>query len=132
MIVLLIVFMFDCHKSVTGPDRTPRPLNVTVKYIRIEPYITQPIEAMILSWDYGQFEGGACVMSKIAEGVFTASALIKTEMSISMTVMDNFKEGFVRKRIFINDQELIFQGSEYGNVAFIYHNDGTIEITYPR
>jgi len=72
-------------------------------------------------------------MPKESENIYVAaSVLIKTETAITMKVIDVWKTDYARKRLFINEIELIFEGSEYGEVGFILHNDESIEIIYPK
>jgi len=134
-VILMMAVFFTACAQVTGPDDPqdlPKDINVSVKYVRIEPYYPQQWETVALNWTYGDMVRAAD-MAKESENIYVAgSAAIKTKTEIKMKVMDVWKPGYVCKRLFVNGTELIFNGSEYGEVVFILHNDGTIEITSPK
>ena len=128
-ILVIAVFSMTCVGAV-GPDITPKEKTVSVKYIRVQPYDTQSSERVTLNWEYPNY-AGAQGMTKQAEDTFTAGALIRTETRITMKIIDWWKPNYVCKRIFIENQELIFPGTEFGWVQFIYHNDGKIKVINP-
>jgi len=117
------------------PDTTPKSISVGVKYIRIEPWYPESAEQVFLNWKHSSTQGSA-EMLKIAENThFVDGISIKTETRITMGAEDWRKHGKVRKRFFIcfkdKEIELIFNGSEYGEVVFVLHNNDTIEIVSP-
>jgi len=74
-------------------------------------------------------------MTRISEDNFSCGAQIRTMLIIYMFVEDWRKYhdfGNVRKRLFIDGHELLFEGLVSGAVEFIYHNDGSIEVTSPK
>jgi hypothetical protein len=120
-------------KSAAGPDgvdNTPKDKSVSVQYIRIQPYDSSyGGDIVILRWNYANYTGAAG-MTKVAENNFSCGAQIKTETKTSITAEDMWKlNPWVRRRLFIDGHELIFTGPDEGNIEFIYHNDGSIEIT---
>jgi len=138
-IIAMTAMFFSCG-LITGPsdpddpndpDTTPKNISVEVKYIRIEPWYLESPEVVSLNWKYSNTQGAA-VMPKISENTHAVGNIpIKTETRITMRALDARKRGGVRKRFFINGVELIFNGSEYGDVVFVLHNNGKIEIISP-
>jgi len=137
-VILMMAVFFTACATTTGPDDPkdiPKDVNVDVKYIRIEPWYLESPEVVSLNWAYSDTQGAAD-MPKIAENTHLMSSLrIKTKTRITMGAEDWRKHGKVRKRFFISfegrETELVFNGSEYGEVVFILYNDGTIEIVSP-
>ena len=131
--VVAIMFSTTCAQvGPTDPDITPKEKQISVQYIRQPPIGYQWPDVVILRWSYTNYQG-AVGMTRTSEDNFSCGALIKTETKISMVVDDVRKEDpYVRKRLFVDGRELIFDGSVEGSVEFIYHNDGKIEITSPK
>ncbi|TFH50484.1 MAG: hypothetical protein E4H01_02265 [Lysobacterales bacterium] len=131
--ILSMAVMFEACAGAAGPSEvTPKSISVQVRYERVLPVSNpQASDIVTLDWVFGSFEGGNADMPKVAEDNYTTSASIKTETVITMQISDFKKAGFVRKRIFINNIELIFNSSEYGQVKFKVHNDGSIEVISP-
>ncbi|MDP3052331.1 MAG: hypothetical protein Q8N42_02370 [bacterium] len=131
--ILTMAVMFSgCGTGAIGPDIIPKDKWVSVKYVRVQPSDPQSPDRATLNWDLGSTGAGMAGMTKEAEDTFVASAQIKTETKVNMKVLDVRKPDYVCKRLFIDGHELIFGGSEFGSVQFIYRNDGTIEITSPK
>jgi len=136
--IFAMAVIFTACATTTGPDDPkdiPKDVSVDVRYIRIEPWYLESSEVVSLNWKYSDTQGAAD-MPKIAENTHLMSSLrIKTKTRITMGAEDWRKHGKVRKRFFISfegkETELVFNGSEYGEVVFILHNDGTIEIVSP-
>jgi len=141
ILAFLLCFAAISCTSATGPDNpddpndpdtTPKSVSVEVKYVRIEPWYLESAEVVFLNWSYTNYADSA-EMPKISENTHTIGGImIKTETGITMRAEDWRKRGAVRKRFFIDGFELIFNGSEYGDVVFVHHNDGTIELISPR
>jgi hypothetical protein len=140
-ILMISVTFFTGCGTITGPDpppppdTTPKNISVEVKYVRIEPWYLESSEVVSLNWKYSNTQGAA-VMPKISENTHAVGNIpIKTETRITMGAEDWRKRGKVRKRFFIcfkgKEIELIFNGSEYGDVVFVLHNNDTIEIISP-
>ena len=145
MVVLFAMFaaisFFACGRAggPDGPDDVPQSISVDVKYIRIEPWYPDGSERVPLNWKYSDTQGSA-EMLKIAENTYFADDVrIKTKTRITLKALDPRKRGEVRKRFIIcftlkevyREVELIFNSPEYGEVVFIIHNNGTIEIVSP-
>jgi hypothetical protein len=140
--MIAMAVMFTACASITDPDDpsdTPQSISVDVKYIRIEPWYLESPEMVTLNWKYLDTQGSAD-MPKIAENThFVSGVRIKTEIRITMGAEDWRKRGKVRKHLIIcftlkevyRETEFVFNGSEYGEVVFVLHNDGTIEIVSP-
>ena len=140
-IVAMAVMSTACATA-GGPDDPtdiPQSISVDVKYIRIEPWYLESPEVVTLNWKYASDQRSAD-MPKIAENThFVSPVRIKTKTRITMRAIDARKRDGVRKRLIIcftlkevyREVELVFNGSEYGDVVFVLNNDGTIEITSP-
>lgn len=135
-IVLIAMFFSSCGTvGPTDPDDPflPKDKTIGVQYIRVEPYDPSIGNVVTLRWNYTNYVGAQRMSPNASdENKFTCGAQIKTETKIGMFVEDWRKayQGYnVRKRLFVDNHEFIFDGPVEGGIEFVYHNDGTIELT---
>jgi hypothetical protein len=138
-IIIFCVLSVFC-KNATGPDGGgggPKVVSVNVEYSRVPP-IPNPDTLMtevflFLLWD--PFQARQMQMIQATEDAFFIDQFpLKTETIYRMWVNDpkmadaNFLNSWqVRKTLKIDGQELGVS-SLYGELRFIYQNDGTIKI----
>lgn len=132
-IVVIAIYLSFCGTvGPTDPDITPKSKSVTVDYARVLPVLNpEAMDITTLNWRFGNMEGGMADMSKTAENTFSAGAFIKTETRIRIWVNDprmwNGSSLVVRRILKVDGQELVITGT-HGELTFIYHNDGRIEV----
>lgn len=139
LIFALSSVVLSCTDVTTDSAIAPRNITVSVDYVRVSPVDLRSSNVALVRWSYGFNTGVASLIAREPDGNdFNTAASIRTETKITMHVEDWRKvpsppvtSYYVRKRLLISDHELIFEGSEFGSVEFIYHNDGSIEITNP-
>ena len=135
-VILIAMSFFACDIFTTskiGKDTKPYPKNITVKYVRVQPIPSPSSPNLIsLTWLFGSYQGGDGPMTLISDNEFQrGGVLIKTETVITICVTDpqefNGSPCEVCKYIYIDGQELVVSYT-YGQVKFIYHNDGKVEV----
>ena len=130
--VLALIFVFSCNQGLVAPDIKPKPKSVKVEYLRVQPVpLPEAMDDPTLNWEIESYSYNQN-FTKTAEDSFTANGvLIKTETRIRIWVRDprmwNGSSLQVRKIIKVDGQELVISLT-YGEVAFVYRNDGTISV----
>jgi hypothetical protein len=131
--ILMMIVIFPACSTVgpTDPDRTPKPKSMRVDYSRIQPVpFPEARDVVGVNWRYEPSQGGVFEMTKTAEDTyFVAGISIMTETVIQIWVVDlkmwNGTSMEVCKTIKVDGQELV-ASSIYGQIKFIYGNDGKI------
>jgi hypothetical protein len=138
-VFILILATISC-KSATGPDgvdNTPRLKTVPIKYVQVLPlqYPDARSDWISLSWGWGYYVGEAFLETMTATGeensFIVQACSVKTETAITIRVNDLAKydgsSGVVCKAIYVDGKELV-TNKVYGEIRFIYKNDGTIKV----
>jgi hypothetical protein len=144
ILFFLVLAFYFANFSCTSPtvhdndnsDNIPKPISVTVKYMRVLPAPNPEASDLITLYRlWGFLNGGNTGLLKIAENTFQADGVeIITETMICMYVADpkwyKSSSPYVCKYIYINGHELA-TNSTYGFVYFRYENDGKIHVVEP-